>query len=180
MQFMDAGVRGWTFNTIKQNYWRVAHYYEFEDLVQDSFIVWKRIVDRYPDVTDAKHRMALYKTAFRNHIHDLSKKRTAYVSACLLEADSDTPLAALREDADGSQDPNVGLLFAQLPGKLQTLLKRLCDERRRYPNRLRLDGTRETINERLCRLAGLDPASRNVQDAIQTYLYGGRLHPSYD
>lgn len=177
---MDEGVRGWVYNNIRENYWRVAHYYEFEDLIQDSFIVWRKIVDRYPEVTDAKHRMGLFKTAFRNHIHDLSKKRTAYVQSCLLEAELDSPLASLRDSDDGSQDPNVRLLVAQLPAKLQLLLTRLYDERRGHPNRLRLDGTRETINERLCRLAGLDPATRNVREALQTYLHGGRLHPQYD
>jgi hypothetical protein len=177
--YVDAGVRGWVFKTIKANYWRVSHYYEFEDLVQDSFIVWKRICDRYPDVKETKHRMALFKTAFRNHIHDLSKKRTKYIECCMLESDLGTAVNVLREEVDGSQDPNIGLLVSQLPEKLQTLLSRLYSEKRKHPYRRRLDGTRETINERLCRLAGLDPEARDVETAIHTYLYGGRLHPQY-
>lgn len=177
---MDTGARGWIVKTIRENYWRVADYYEFDDLVQDSYLVWKKIVDRYPDVTEPKHRMALFKTAFRNHIHDVSKKRTLYVERYTLEADMPVSMETLREGDDGSQDPNAGLIVSQLPDKLKNMLARLCTEKRNYPYRRYLDGTRETFNERLCRLAGLDPDLRNVPLAIQTYLHGSRLHPQYD
>lgn len=174
---MDSGARGWVFNTIQKNYWRVAGYYEFEDLIQDSFIVWRRVADRYPDV-ELKQRMALFKTSFNNHIHDLSKKRTAFVTRYTSEADMNVTVDFLRDGTDGSQDPNVNLIIQQLPTKLRRMLERLYTEA--PPHRRRLDGTRETTNERLCRLAKLDPKLRDVRGAIQNYLHGNRLHPQYD
>lgn len=177
---MDQGARGWVIKTVQENFWRVADYYEFDDLVQDSWVVWNRIVTRYPDVTDIKQRMALFKRAFHNHIHDVSKKRTKHLSRYTVEADVGVSLDFLRDVPDANQDPDLVLMIKQLPPKILRMLERLYAEGREHPHRLRIDGTRETTNERLCRLAGLDASKRNVRAAVLAYARGAQIHPQYD
>lgn len=177
---MDQGVRGWVYKTAREHFWRVADYYELEDLIQDSFFVWKRICDRYPDVTEIKPRMALFKRAFINHIHDVSKKKTKWASRYVVEANMSAPLDFIRDCADPNQDPDLSLLIKQLPPKILTILKRLYADERGHPFRNKLDG-RETTNERLCRLAGgLDASKRDIRAAVLAYARGARLHPQYD
>jgi DNA-directed RNA polymerase specialized sigma24 family protein len=173
---MDQGVRGWILKTARENLWRVSGHIEIDDLVQDGFMFWHRIVTRYPNVTETKHRMSLFKTAFTNHIHDLSKRKTRL--DVVPEADIDVPIEHMREGEDPSQDPDLSFIIKQLPPAIMRVLTRMME--RENPYRLRLDRTRETTNERLCRIAGLDPSHRDIQTAVLQYLRGTRLHPQYD
>lgn len=173
---MDRGVRGWIFKTAKENLWRVSGHIDFADLIQDGYLHWHRICIKYPNVTKQSHRMALFKTAFTNHIHDLSKKKSRL--ELVAECELDTPLDVMLEGEDPGADPDHAFIFAQLPPTLMRALSRVIDGT--SPYRHRLDHTRETTNERLCRFAGLDPSKRDVQTAVLRYLAGHRLHPQYD
>ena len=173
---MDQGVRGWIFKTARENMWRVSSHIDLTDLMQDGFLIWHRVCIKYPNVTATKHRMGLFKTAFTNHIHDLSKKKSRL--DLVAEADLDTSMEAMLEGEDPSTDPDLGFLIDQLPAALKRVLARVIESD--SPYRVRLDHTRETTNERLCRFAGLDPSKRNVHAAILQYLAGARLHPQYD
>ncbi len=141
-------------------------------------MVFAKIVARYPDIENPKHRMALFKTAFRNHIHDLSKKKSAL--ALVTESDLAVPINQLRDGEDPEQDPDLVFVIKQLPPAIARVIRRLYAEDRGHPFRRYLDHTRETTNERACRLAGLDPAKRNVKSALQSYFSGDRIHPQYE
>lgn len=173
---MDQGVRGWIYKTARENLWRVSGHIEFSDLVQDGFMFWHRICVRYPNVTETKHRMGLFKTSFTNHIHDLSKKKSRL--DLVTESDLDTPIESMLEGEDPGADPDLAFIIRELPPAIMRTLARCIESN--SPFRLRLDHTRETTNERLCRFAGLDPSKRDVQEAVLRYLNGHRLHPQYD
>lgn len=137
---------------------------------------WQRIVTRYPNVTHPPHRMALFKTAFTNHIHDLSKKKSRL--EVVNEADMDVSVDFMLEGDDPSQDPDLAFIITQLPPAIMRALTRMYDGD--PPYRQRLDGTRETTNERLCRVAGINSPGRDFRAAVLQYLHGSKLHPQYD
>lgn len=172
---MDQGVRGWIFKTARENMWRVSSHIELSDLMQDGYLIWLKVCRRYPSVTEQKHRMALFKTSFTNHIHDLSKKRSRL--ELVREAELDVPMEAMIDGEDPTADPDLAFIIKQLPPALARMLRRVIASN--SPYRLRLDHTRETTNERLCRFAGLDPTKRDIQAAVQQYLDGRTLHPAY-
>lgn len=158
------------FNTAKQNYWRVAEWYEFEDLIQDGFMVFHRIVNRYENVKTPKHIMALFKTSFTNHIHDLAKKRTQQ-QAEQIESTLATVLADVLTDA--FIPPDTSVTVASLPPVFRALIKLLesNDPRLHRPYRYRPDH-RETANERLCRLLGLDNCPIPLRSMLRQHLSG--------
>lgn len=166
---IDQGVRGFIFNQARENLWRVASFYELDDLVQDGFMCWVRIVRRYPDVRTTKRRMPLFKTAFINHIHNLARtksRRVELVNAASLEIGA---FEAMCEQADASADPDIGFIITQLPQAILAVVLRMIDGTEPY--RRHIDGTRETSNERYCRIAGLPPTTQFDQYVLQ-YLHG--------
>lgn len=173
---MDQGARGWVIKTSRENYWRVSSYMEFDDLLQEAAMVWQRVYNKYQGVREPKHLMALFKTAFTNQIHDLSKKNTALPTT---ECDLGTALDVLLDVPDHDQDADLSLIIAQLPGAIQRAILKIADPSHGHPFRERLDGTRETSGERITRLAGLD-RGRDIRRAILAYLAGHRLHPQYE
>lgn len=173
---MDQGVRGWIIKTARENLWRVSGDIEIDDLIQDGFFFWHRIITRYPHVTHPPHRMGLFKTAFTNHIHDLSKKKSRL--EIVTESDMDVSIDYMLEGDDPSQDPDLAFIIKQLPPAIMRVLTRIYEGD--PPYRQFLDGSRETTNGRACRLAGLDSSKRDVRAAVLQYLRGSKLHPQYD
>lgn len=81
------------------NLWRVASWYELDDLIQDAAFVFFKLKARYPRVVDRPHLMALFTISLRNHINGLSEANREYRAAvtCLDPADLQN-LAAVEHD----------------------------------------------------------------------------------
>lgn len=181
---MDPTTRAWLVRVAKKNYWRVAHHLELDDLLQDGFVVWHRVQQRYREEgRDHAHIINTFKRAYRNHLHDLSRARSKAPPELQLlddELDADAyEVHAPRHRVEhlaplefGGQELAVAL--QQAPFRVREVLKLFNDEQAREsmrkPYRQRGDGSRETLNERLCRLAGFNAARVNLVDLLHSYL----------
>jgi DNA-directed RNA polymerase specialized sigma24 family protein len=81
--YLDEGMRGFIHSTARKEFWRVASWYELDDLVQDGYMCYYKCRDRYgvlsvknhPSKADKKWMMSLVKTTFLNHVrHKLAGK----------------------------------------------------------------------------------------------------------
>ena len=161
---MDHGARVWLAKTARANYWRMASWYELEDLLQDGAMHYQRIVNRYPDITSRAHLMRLFQITFLNHLHDLAKKRTG-------EADV---LATYERERQENIEPDASSFLAAVakaPPAVRAFLKNLAKDAGakilRQPPRVRMSGQEETLNERLCRIAGVDPSTIDLPQTLK-------------
>lgn len=172
---MDFGARVWMRRLAAKQFWRVASWYELEDLIQDGHIHWWRIVERYPDVTDA-HRMSLFKTTFQNHIHNLAKHKTRCpeVTVTVLAGNEDHSDFWERLVVEDFDFANCNLLIAKAPEPVQKFMRLMASEdgprHMRALYRKRRGGGRETTNDRLCRLLGIEHA--DILGMVRDYLKG--------
>lgn len=154
---MDVGARNWLIKTAKQNYWRVACWYELEDLIQDGYVCYAKVIQRYPKAQTAKHVMALFQITFTNHITDLAKATRRYK----LEVQFDElPPKYLDQVLEQNPCPYAELLtlISELPLHLRKLIQVMFTEADKIKMpRVRSQRGRENCNELLCRLVGLDP-----------------------
>ena len=174
MTGMDRGARAWLVVVAADNYWRVAAWLELDDLIQEGHLVWAKIVKKYEvepgRVRSRGHLMRLFRSAYINRIHDLAKIKTRN-GVEVLAADFDE----CGVDAFPCSAVDLDRLVAEAPAMLKRLLLRLLSSdadgralRSRY--RVAADGTRETLNMRFCRLAGVNPASVDLVGALRAYL----------
>lgn len=182
MTTMDRSARAWLVTVAADHYWRVAHWYEFEDLLQDGHMVWWRIVFKYetePErIRTRGHLMRLFKTAFLNHIHDLAKNKT--VTHVEVRAEDVKPEVEGQEHdvwakLGCSHDAGEYLrLIAEAPSIIQPLLNAILygppSRMLRSLYRVNRDGTRDTTNSKLCRLVGVDPESTDLATELRSYL----------
>ena len=70
-QFKGA-IEGYLVNFLRRNYWKVEASMTCEDVMQEAFIVFLRVSRKYEDVTEAKHFMSLFKTAWSNQFTNLA------------------------------------------------------------------------------------------------------------
>ena len=177
---MDVGAKKWLYRTAHKNYWRVAHWLEPEDLIQDGYMHFYRVVEKYSDLSDdphSPHLMSLFKITYINHLHNLSKERTRKPELAIsqmvlgLRPDEDTQFLEQHQMPDDSFGP-LAAAIASAPELLQKLLIVMVQESKalRAMYRVRRDGTRETVNERLCRLAGIGDTSVDLTSTLKVYL----------
>jgi DNA-directed RNA polymerase specialized sigma24 family protein len=176
---MDEGARKWIYKTARKSFWRVARYYEFEDLVQDGFVRYYLTLQRYPDVTDRPHVMALFKVRYINYIHKLSRQKTNQVDLAFSDILGNTDLideSVLYDTLSFCEGEMASLWTAinRAPEILRSLFSVLAThngrEMLRAPYPVRKNKTRETLNDRLCSMVGVDSSSMDLHGMLQSYL----------
>jgi len=165
---MDNGARLWLFKHAHANLWRVPHWYGLDSLIQDGYMTYYRVVQRYIHVKKRGHMMALFKVCFINHIHDLSKQKSRLNETELTEE----LVAGLVEDSC----EGVSTLVMSAPQPVQGLIRALMTEKGqkklRKPYRVGKRG-RETTNVRWCRIAGVSSRDINLPALVKASLCKG-------
>jgi hypothetical protein len=175
---LDAGMKGWIFTIAKSNFWRVAYWYEFQDLIQDGYLCYAKCRARYgqfahggtPTKEERKWFMALVQRAYINHITDLANWKTATPETPFSMCEEETISAATVWLSPRPLASLGGLMVSDNIKRLALALISDIDTRHRktrlrkhktatgsvryIPSRARM---RETRNQLYCRLVGLDP-----------------------
>lgn len=187
MNYYDAQMRKTLSIISRENAWRIAGYTE-EDLLQDGFVVYCRCYERYvgkepglrpngtprrfipeePDKTARKHFMRLVHRAFMNHIYSLAKKQPSLRERPVSDF---TEFPVVLYDAHLPEDSEVAtasLLLKTAPREVRMLIDLLVNDALDLGKYLRHGKTRETNNERYCRLLGL-PVAFDVAFAFERH-----------
>lgn len=186
---MDDSAQRWVVKTARKNFWRVQQWYELDDLIQDGYMWWCFVVNKYHDsayercagsknIEDSVKQllMSLFMRTYTNHIHDLSKSRTGAAAEVRLTdlASTSTDEAAIVESALAGVavcDAYAAVLVNSAPDGVRQVLQAYSYERPSAVSAYRIrGGERETMNDRFCRIAGKDPASTDLVSQVKSYL----------
>lgn len=164
---MDAGAKAWMYKYAKKNYWRVAAWMEFDDLIQDGYYAWCEVCRRYPTaVNNPAHIMSLFKLCFADKITDLARVRTKQ------QDDARSDIVDLYDGADADYSSFQDLLI-KAPKAIKDALSLLANDNMRKalqePLQRQEDGRRETLNERFCSLLNLDPGKIDIVSDLRSY-----------
>jgi hypothetical protein len=175
---MDDGARIWLLREVRRQYWRVATWYEIDDLVQDGLLHYHRVATKYAHVKDRPHIMRLFQITFINHVHDLSKRKGKQIDLPISTYISNPLSENTILDRVGTEDSmNLALFKASLAKAPKPVIdvinlltteygrRCLCAQMRVYTN-----GVRETLNDRLCRLCNYDPKVTDLVGTVRSYL----------
>ena len=177
----DAGARGWIVRTAHSNYHRVAGWYELEDLIQDGALIFmkcrKRYIEEHPgSVENQRHFMGKFQRAFSNHITDLAWKRTRQNEVPMPEVVSEEDGGIIEVDIITEPEAaTLAVMLRQAPVQIKRVLELFATEvglkRLRKHRKHTLESSRkETMNDRLCFMTGLDPDIYDLSGAIKSYL----------
>jgi hypothetical protein len=167
--FPDAGAKAWIYKYAKKQYWRVAAWIEFDDLVQDGLVEYYEVRKRYPQAVEPSHIMSLLQLCFRSKIEDLVRANTKQLD----DARSDivevyeSPMMIVPDAS------NFNTLLAKAPKLISDVIALLTNdvykEEISKPFERYQDGRRETLNDRVCKLLGLD--AKKINAVQETKLY---------
>ena len=168
-QFMDQGARNWLYKYARKQYWRVAAWIDYDDLIQDGYAEYCEVLKRYPQAVEPSHKMRLFQLCFRSRIEDLVRANTKQID------DARSDIVDLNDNAS-MIIPDFSTLHALLikaPAEIKAALALLADDKAReelqkpfvkYDN-----GRRETLNQRMCNLLGIDYHKIDLVKDIKTY-----------
>src|ERR1700719_3358547 len=77
----DRRFAGWAAKFITKNRWRYESIYEFNDLMNDAYLIFRHVKASYPLITESSHLMALFKTAMLNDLVDKAKYKSRKYAA---------------------------------------------------------------------------------------------------
>lgn len=177
----EGPIEGFTVKYCDRHQWRVMPELDFDDLYQEAFMLFLRMVERYPHVVEAKHFMSLYKTALHNMVTNLATHRTRrqrHETIAVLghQPDEDRVRAAARNQGTGTNqqlaEVELEMALLEAPDVVKRLVQALEDcEGDELPSYERPGGVRETTNEWLARVTGL-PAAGNLAATLKSWLSG--------
>jgi len=174
---MDDGAKLWMFKTAQRNFWKVHRWYEFDDLIQDGYMWWYRMVQKYDQVTEIKHMMRLFQIRYIQHVNDIANARTKVrQESLLLDLNSSYDNSSIIDRLIGYDDDFSAMcrVVSDAPPPVRDLLHKMMHEippeKLRSTHRFRLNGTRPTMNEKMCKYVDLDPAEINLCFMLRNYL----------
>lgn len=159
-------IEGWTMNYLAANYWRVEQSMERRDCLQEAWLVFAKIAERYPDV-EAPHFFALYRTAWTRRFDDLSTRDSRVRSHEIVRgryADADREMTIGPEHI--GELSNAGELLValrQAPREVRMVLELVL----RAPQEV-VEMALAGRGERLCGLLGIAPG-RDVLAEVRAY-----------
>lgn len=152
----EGPIHKWACSFIHRNNWRCDHIHDFDDLLQDAYLTYLKIVKRYPRVIEPAHFMALFKTAMIYQMHDKAR----YVKAKNVRHADVLDFDLLCNKLIG--DENAGYLSITVnnaPVQLRhalSVFENTPEALRRAP-RNTPKKYRENLNMKLSRILGMNP-----------------------
>jgi DNA-directed RNA polymerase specialized sigma24 family protein len=156
MKQIDHGARVWLARTATKQYWRVAVWYELDDLVQDGLMCWQIVACKYKRA-NRRHLMSLFQITYINHIHKLANKRTA----CAPE------LAMEELPEQFCPDGEMNQLVNEAPAALRQCLRTLLNQPELLARAMSDGQRRKTTTEWLRDITGVDVDAEQLREYLQ-------------
>jgi hypothetical protein len=137
--YLDRSMCGWIVNTARAQHWRVASWYNLQDLEQDGYLCYCKCWNHYRHLFDVpnptkgqrRHFMALVKTAYCNHIATLSTKFPVVGDIAVSQIEplprSDVDVLEQLMPAEAEQ-ASVLCALAKLPVELADIMERFAQD----------------------------------------------------
>ena len=172
----EGPIMGYVANSLTGHVWKVAPLYDRDDLMQEAYLVFLRCASKYPALDEGKHFMALFKTAWSNHMILLARKATKNrftVSEAQLDRDDGSEW---RREAPGDLD-NEGLLrtmVRQAPSEVLMVLNLFLSAPAELLELATTTWSSQASrgadpNEFVCRALGLPAGSKPIEQ-VREYL----------
>lgn len=127
-------VEGYLVNFVSRNIWKVARTLEPEDVMQEGYLVFAKVRDRYcgpgsdRPISQGAHFMALFKTSWQRRFTDLANKDTSdRVNQYYGHDDSERRSSDANLPGELENDGYLATLLRQAPDEVRIVLTMFLD-----------------------------------------------------
>lgn len=112
-------VEGCAVLVIREHYGWLCAEYEFDDLMQEAYLVYMKVKARYPHIDNQKWFLGMFTVSLRNKLQNMARKTGRTIS--LEELPQGLPEAVLDFDEGYARR-----LLAELPERARQLIHEVC------------------------------------------------------
>lgn len=175
----EGAIEGYVVSFCKINEWRVQPALSFMDLYQEAWLLFDKCRELYPLVTEAKHFMALFKTALYRFTNSLAtqrtKRRETSFSFTDFSGSEHDNFSDVLLSKDGLDEAEVKMMLEDAPAIVRRIWQQFGDGATQ-PQRFKRQGKiRETTQSFLARIARVDPYVCNIVKDITRWVNGEEL-----
>ena len=174
--FPDAIALRWMKSYARKNLWRVSPWMDLDDLIQLGFEAYYETRGRYVTATDPRHIQSLFQLVFRSKIENAVRGYKKQVD------DADSVYIDMYDSIHHTDHSNhlsfrvtnTKALLLKAPKEVADVVNILVKEPDELTKPYVKDekGRRETLNDRLCRLLGMDPKAVDLVQWTRDYFEG--------
>lgn len=141
--------------------------FEVPELVNEGYIVYQRVLDKYSSITEPKHLMALYKTALKNRFWELEyfirTNRKVLFDKDIYELDTISEIP-------GDLDTMFRTILSTAPKEVKDFLNLVIDSTTNDVLGLHEKHKRSFFNNPLlCKILGYDSTKINIIETVKEY-----------
>ena len=115
-------IEGWAVKYASSQFWRVQSSMQWEDLMQESYMVFRRCADKYPALDTPQHFMALFKRAWINEINTMAVTDSRLRDFQPLTVERDEEEISTEPVGELTHDGDLALLLQSAPSEVISLL----------------------------------------------------------
>ena len=174
----DPSLIGWIVKYANKNYSKVKDFMEIEDLIHEGFDCLFDCQRRYGNKgLKPQHFFALVRSTFSNHIPYLLNRNVRLPVTAILDMVEEQKEQDFADKIMGADEFQlIRTLIAEAPLAIKPILQAFVDDKDDVikllakPYEKRMDGSRESTNERLCRWLGLNPKEHDIPGELREFL----------
>lgn len=141
--------------------------FEVLELVNEGYIVYQRVLDKYPSITESKHLMSLYKTALKNRFWEIGYyiqlDRKMLFNKDIFELD-------IIQEMPGDLDAMFRTIISTAPKEVKDFLNLFIDSTTNDVLGLHEKNKRSFFNNPLlCKILGYDSTKINIIETVKEY-----------
>lgn len=170
-------IEGFVANFARKHGWRVSRAHDHDDIMQEAYLIFDRVVKKYPDVETPQHFMSLFQRAWFNQFTDMANEDTrSRIMVQVTEFESEEGSTVTFEAmGETEHDGYLSALLRQAPREISMVLNLFLNA----PQEM-LDvalgswrGSRDKRckaggSKRICQMLGLDPTT-DIMKEVEEY-----------
>lgn len=110
----------WAQKYVRNHGWRVDNLYQDQDLMQEAWLVFNKLVETYPRIVDPLQFFNYYKRALINKIHDMSCRKTRRKNSVEAPISTDVYEVFAGRIGEVTNSGYITALINELPDELLT------------------------------------------------------------
>ena len=146
--------------------------YELEDLMQEGYLLYMKVIEKYKEINEPKHLMSLYKSALKNRFSEVANELLELSKTVYIEQPTDDESENVFNKITSSVNTEFRTLLSTAPTEIKDLLFLIFDTPQEYLEILGLNKKRRRgfqNNPLVCKLLGYNSAKVNLVKNFKEY-----------
>ena len=146
--------------------------YELEDLMQEGYVLYIKVIEKYKEINEPKHLMSLYKSTLKNRFNEIANELLELTKRVYVKRVDDEKSENIFDSISSEENTEFRTLLSTAPDEIKDVLMLMFNTPQEYVEVLGLFKKRRRgfqNNPLVCKLLGYDSTKINLIQNFKEY-----------